>query len=226
MTKLLHRFHPPLIGILLLLPPLGSAEELSLQSTGTGWDFLLKGATVSEPWLVQESPNLTDWKDLIFFDSREAGETTTTASVETTELADPDSRQRFFRAIKLPSDEAAARAPSLDCLRKWRRTAPDRYRFVIDENAGQLSWTATVVVDNDEIESVVFTDVFPDFIDPTPVTITGLFERIEQAFESEAETVQGTWDPTFGYPVTGFIDFSTLIADDQRSWTITDFEVL
>ena len=55
---------------------------------------------------------------------------------------------------------------------------------------------------------------------PVLLTIDGWFDLIENARARGAETIDVTWDADFGFPADGFIDESTLIADEEISWSI------
>lgn len=208
----------------LVLPFLGSAapaDDLSLRENDEGFSFVLTSGKADQPWLLKYSSGLSDWEGLIFFNPPAvAGETNATTGVLEAELAPGAGSRGFFKAIRLGPEEAEAWRPLVDNRRRWRRTAPARYRYQIRENAGWVSWQAVVTVHEGVIEEAVFSNVWPEAIQPTAVTIEGLFDRIETALESDAETVDVTWDPERGHPVACFIDLSLLIADEERSWTI------
>ena len=84
------------------------------------------------------------------------------------------------------------------------------------------------VVDNGAVADVLFasnkTSVDPSSpIVADTVTVELLFERIQGAYDSDAVEVTVDYDTTFGYPVTIFIDYDTMIADEEFSLQVDSF---
>ncbi len=72
-------------------------------------------------------------------------------------------------------------------------------------------------------------DVFADTFQPVPddysqanASIDSLFDIIQNAIDSGADNIQVNYDPISGYPTSIFIDYSTLIADEELSLTISN----
>ena len=55
---------------------------------------------------------------------------------------------------------------------------------------------------------------------PEIPTIEDLFDRIEQAIGSGAATVDVSWDAKSGIPLSAFIDFDPLLADEEQGWNV------
>ncbi|MEZ5449271.1 MAG: DUF6174 domain-containing protein [Thiolinea sp.] len=62
----------------------------------------------------------------------------------------------------------------------------------------------------------------PDYIRDSLFTIDERFEQLQEAYQSGAEQVDVSYDPTYGYPTSVFIDRSSLIADEEISYSIHD----
>jgi len=63
-------------------------------------------------------------------------------------------------------------------------------------------------------------------------TIDELFQQLRDVYQGKstfgqkAERVDVTYDSTYGYPSDIFIDVSTLIADEEQGWTVTNFKIV
>ncbi|MCB1100407.1 MAG: hypothetical protein KDN22_32885 [Verrucomicrobiae bacterium] len=168
-------------------------------------------------WVLQQSLDGKSWQDLLFLDEG-------TAEVSWGSLR--GSRSALFRAIGLEKDDTALRE-FLAARQQWRSGGFDRYRYDVRWNWSFFSWYGTLtVVDREVIASEKILS-FPEEIGPLELlTIDGWFEKIAAARTNDAETIDVTWDSDFGFPASGFIDFSALIADEEQSWTIDSFSPL
>jgi hypothetical protein len=57
-------------------------------------------------------------------------------------------------------------------------------------------------------------------------TIDKLFETIGQAAGQEPYTLEVSYDPTYGYPVSIYLDPAETIADDEIGYDVTNFQAL
>jgi hypothetical protein len=57
-------------------------------------------------------------------------------------------------------------------------------------------------------------------------TVEGLFERIREAIDQEAEVLVVEYDEEFGYPTLASVDISRMIADEEYSFTASQLEPL
>ncbi|PID49135.1 MAG: hypothetical protein CR991_07865 [Proteobacteria bacterium] len=82
---------------------------------------------------------------------------------------------------------------------------------------------------NGRIKSAHYADTgeaVPNYIVDSLLTINERFEQLQDAYESDAEQVQVTYDAQYGFPSSVFIDQSTLVADEEMAYTIKDFNWL
>ena len=63
-----------------------------------------------------------------------------------------------------------------------------------------------------------------EVLDPNEVqlylTIDGLFDLIQDAYDRNAHEVQVEFDPSRGYPTRIYIDYSEMIADEELGFTL------
>ena len=77
------------------------------------------------------------------------------------------------------------------------------------------------------VTSVTFLDDGQLLQSPTVgafATIDDLFAKIDEAIESDAESVIVTYDPTLGYPTLLSVDYRREIADDEFTITASNLE--
>ena len=125
-----------------------------------------------------------------------------------------------------PTGGVAAEPAALeDAVQRW-------------EDAGLESYTMT-------LRRVCFCLV-PDFTGPFEVTVRGgeitsvvlegdaveldraetvedLFDLLEDAYAQRAESVEATFDPTYGYPTNLSIDYEAQLADEEIGYLVSDF---
>ncbi|HLL52122.1 MAG TPA: DUF6174 domain-containing protein [Myxococcaceae bacterium] len=58
------------------------------------------------------------------------------------------------------------------------------------------------------------------------LTVEALFDRVQEAYTRNAESVEATYDPTYGFTASVRIDYRRTTADDELSWTAKDFTVV
>jgi hypothetical protein len=63
--------------------------------------------------------------------------------------------------------------------------------------------------------------VLPEVLANLP-TIEDLFDRIDEAYDRPADSIEVTFDPAAGYPTEVDIDYSTAIADEEFTAFISD----
>lgn len=111
---------------------------------------------------------------------------------------------------------------------KWRTSGPDSYVVELRRNCFCISEFAgpfLVTVENGVVEDVRFAPGGPpgtpsaDIINRIP-TVEGLFDIIEDALQSKADSVTATYDQKTGAPLDFFIDRSRQIADEEIGYTI------
>lgn len=122
-------------------------------------------------------------------------------------------------ACSQPNDDhglATARA-------RWASRAPDGYRF--DWKRGcdcpaEVYRPIEITVASGQIAAAVYSD------DRNPVaeqfrstlrTVDGVFDDVQKAIDQHAAEIDLTFDPSYGYPTSVFIDYSHQIADEELS---------
>lgn len=171
-------------------------------------------------WKLQSSSDGIEWTD--FRDILEAGalDGTLILEVEFSELPPAEEGKSLFRAAELSEREIFVRRVA-EQREIWRNSGTNDYELLLRQNFGAISWRGKVQVEDNEVVSYKTINLDPPVVgDPNIPSINDLFDKIESAILQNAETINVTWDPTFGYPVTCFIDLSLELADEEKGWTV------
>ena len=85
-----------------------------------------------------------------------------------------------------------------------------------------IFWNGSIEVINGKVASYERLEAYPPFFEEPPMyrTIQGLFDRIEHAWAKGAASIDVTWHPELGYPMSAGIDQSLLIADEEQCGSI------
>ncbi|HPQ97224.1 MAG TPA: DUF6174 domain-containing protein, partial [Thiolinea sp.] len=77
---------------------------------------------------------------------------------------------------------------------------------------------------NGEIVSVTDSSGRPvaDYVRGSVLSIGQRFEQLQNAYLNGAETVNASYDPTLGFPVSVYIDQSSMVADEEVSYSISN----
>ena len=116
-------------------------------------------------------------------------------------------------------------------LAKWNSTGPDSYQMVQTRlcECAVPTEVVLVVVRNKTVESRTYVGsgapVPPGRADDFP-DIPGLFELINRALSGGASAYSTEYDPTYGYPVTLYIDWVQGTLLDDVSYAVTEFTSL
>lgn len=117
----------------------------------------------------------------------------------------------------------------------WESKGIEDYRFTLSRNCFCLIREPVVVEVRDgkaititdqatgksTIDGFELTEIFEE-----AATIDKLFARIEQAEVEGAVRIDVTYDKTYGYPTSLYIDQSEMIADEEIGYVVSAFEVL
>jgi hypothetical protein len=210
-------------GLALATPAACADVELTITPLADGFAFELEGAAEGGFWLVQHSRDGGEWRDLLFLDPKGGVGAKPGVEIALEALPDPDASGGLFRALKIERDDPFRRQVLAERL-KWRLAGIDSYDFELRQNFGFISWHGTATVIDRAVASFETIQANPPFIEPPNVpTIDELFDRISNAIANDAETIDVTWHPTYGFPLTCYIDLSLLIADEEQSWTVEAF---
>ena len=187
--------------------------------------FHLDGEAGEDPWMLQHSHEGIAWADLMPFEST-GDESELKAEVAQDSLPEGSAGLALFRAIQHEKEEPEERE-SREARTRWRNASLGGYRYEVRSNWSFFTWHGTVTVVDGEVTSSEKIMSFPEDIEPFELlTIDGFFDKVSTAKAQGAEKVEVTWHPEFGYPASGFIDISTLIADEEQSWTILSLSPL
>lgn len=124
----------------------------------------------------------------------------------------------------LTEGPAAERSPDLDAARaRWADAGLDAYTMTLERICfcpPDYRGPYQVVVRNGVLASVRLDGAT---LDPDRgVTVDALFQLIEEAYEQEAEVVVVEFDAELGYPTSIGIDYSTMMADEEIAYRVSD----
>ena len=199
------------------MPPL-----LSVTKQAGDFRFLLTGTDGNAPglWVIQSSFNLDAWEDLAVMEDRNAaGALMIEFPAEA--VTEPGHPGRFFRARRFDGDAAALRA-YLEARNAWLASGIDSYSMEVNWQVSWFFWHGNVAVRNNRVVSAV--PINTNFFEPPePRTMDDWFAVLKRAIDRKAERIVVTYNKTFGYPQSVFIDMSRMIADEEQGWTIVNF---
>lgn len=189
-----------------------SVDRLTFRLAGDG------GA----PWILQHSRDGRAWADLLYVEPANDGDEPV-AAVEWSALPEPAAASSWFRAVLLEKEDPVIR-DLLAARGSWRSSGFDRYRYGLRWNWSFFAWHGEITVVDGKVVHSETIAAFPGQIEPPELlTIDGWFDKVAHARHRGAEIIEVKWHPQFGFPSSGFIDVSTLIADEEESWAIDSF---
>ena len=185
-----------------------------------GLVFVIEGSSLTEGQVFFRAMLLEDVGDTTTVDPpSEEDETDPNAKQPeegTPENEEPDLAQSVGGPLLAAQDDLnAART-------QWSNQAFADYQYSILNGKGQTFWAGDVTVVQGVIDSTSKTSGNVDDTTGLP-TIDGLFDIIQAAIDASADQIDVTYDPEFGYPVTGYIDYVSILADEERSFQVTNF---
>ena len=112
----------------------------------------------------------------------------------------------------------------------WRATGPASYTYRYQRTCFcpiEATRQAIVTVRNGVVESAVYADdgqpVDPQFIEHFR-TVDVLFDMLQEAIANEASTITVSYDPTYGYPLSAYVDYDPNMADEELRFTAGELE--
>jgi hypothetical protein len=218
---MMHKITSVFFGILSLGLSIHGAEQkpqwTSIGLNGQGQLELSFNAPSEQTYIIEASGDLVQWQvvsDPIL------------TSNEVTDWIAPesDAGHRFYRLALFDRDWM--RSQFERNRRLWNEQALSDYSYVFNWSCFCLpEYTAPV---NIRVEQGEWTEM-SFVLDGKPVieenwqrykTIDELFEIIDDAFRQDAKEIHATYDPDLGYPTSVFIDYSELIADEERGFNV------
>ncbi len=85
-----------------------------------------------------------------------------------------------------------------------------------------------VTEQNGEIIAANYADTgeaVPENIRENLASVSDIFDRLYNAYQSNAERIDVSYDPDYGYPSSVYIDQSSMIADEEMSYRISDMKI-
>ncbi len=223
----LHLFHALLVLVSVgasLRSPAAEGVSLRIKWTGELFSFRVVGDEGLGEWVLQHSPDGREWGDLLFLERGAELGGIAGADVSPAALPVPDARAGLFRVVQFPKVDSFYR-DYLAARFRWRASGITSYQYGFRWST-MIFWRGKISVVDGEVSSYERLEAFPPFFEEPPLyrTIDGLFDRIAEAWASNAASIRVTWDRQFGYPRSVFIDQSLMIADEEQSWTIESLE--
>lgn len=111
----------------------------------------------------------------------------------------------------------------------WNSQGIDDYSFTLQRNCfcrGDALRPINIQVRDGKVTSATFADTgkpVPPELDFNKLTINDLFKEIGQAIKGKAAQVDVSYDKTYGFPTSIYIDQSRQIADEEVGYTISNF---
>jgi len=137
-----------------------------------------------------------------------------------------DLEKVFFRAKKISLNEEV-KQKYLAALARWDEFNLTNYSYLVNSNQGMISYEARYTVVDGEVTEVETILAWPPFFEPPPSrTIEDWFATVASAIDQNAVTIEIDWNSELGYPESGFIDISRMLADEERGWTISEITPL
>jgi len=188
-------------------------------------EFHLETDEADGPWILQHSTDGRGWEDLIFLEQVE-GAAGFGIEFGRKALQGGAFRSGLFRATKRGEDGKVYRE-FLAARVTWRAADISSYTYVVRSSQGMVDWEARYTVTDGEVTMMETISIFPSFFTaPADRTIEDWFEIVANAVEQNAATIDVDWNVGTGYPERGFIDLDVLLADEERSWSISELTSL
>lgn len=205
--------------VLLVWLPIGglgvvSAEppEISISRKGTNAiEISVVGGVVESGWVLQDSYNGADWRDLATMDGGPGQYPISSTSTPT----------RLFRAAKKP---LATRQEALTEARaRWEAIGLVNYQFRSQTSVSGFLTDDLTLVENGQVREAtsLLPPGFPNF-SWGDQTIDDLFDRLQRAIDADAFMMSVSYHPERGYPESAYVDLDDRIADEEWGITITE----
>jgi hypothetical protein len=114
---------------------------------------------------------------------------------------------------------------------RWASQRPAAYDYTVRLSCfcgTEVTRAVVIVVRGNLVESRTYVDdgtAVPAPFNTVFPTIDGMFDTIQNAFDQHSARVDVSYDPALGYPVSIALDGSVNVADDERSYTLSNFHV-
>lgn len=112
---------------------------------------------------------------------------------------------------------------------KWNSlTSAGNYDFTVVNSGFRIDGgrPVNISVRNGAISSATYADTGTAAADYSRVTMQDLFKQINDAYTISAERVNVSYDATTGAPLSIYIDQSSMIADEETAYTVSNIKIL
>ncbi|MBK8452419.1 MAG: DUF6174 domain-containing protein [Thiofilum sp.] len=112
---------------------------------------------------------------------------------------------------------------------KWNSlTSRGNYDFTVINSGFRIDGgrPVNISVRNGAITNATYADTGTAAADYSRVTMNDLFKSIQDAYSGNAERVDVTYDATTGAPLSIYIDESSMIADEETAYTVSNIKIL
>lgn len=111
----------------------------------------------------------------------------------------------------------------------WEENKPEAYSFVVQNGCfclEEVRGPHRVSVVDGEITDVVFADSGEPYTLDTVYTIDGYFDILQTGLDEDWFSLEATFDPNLGFPLTIAGNPVAELADEEVFYTISDFNAL
>ncbi len=136
----------------------------------------------------------------------------------------------FVVGLSASASAAMLTQAELDANRDlWEENKPEAYSFVVQNGCfcpEDIRGPHQVSVVDDEIVEVVFEETGEPYLLDTVFTIDGYFDILQTGLDDDWFSLEVTFDPTLGIPLTIAGNPVAEIADEEVFYTISDFNAI
>lgn len=112
---------------------------------------------------------------------------------------------------------------------KWNSlTNTGNYDFTVINGGFRIDGgrPVNISVRNGAITNATYADTGTAASEYSRVTMNDLFKQIQDGYTGNAERVDVTYDPTTGAPLSIYIDQSSMIADEETAYSVSNIKIL
>ncbi|MDG2123720.1 MAG: DUF6174 domain-containing protein [Verrucomicrobiales bacterium] len=196
-----------LVGV----PGAGAEPVLLVKPSGDeSIEVGVEGDRVERGWVLQDSYDAQNWRDLIELDGEPFGE----------RFSEVPSEERYFRAVQKPI--ATEQEAITQARERWLAAGLTKYQLRYINNGGWVQTDDLILVEDGEVTETA-SMLPPEF----PVfgwgeqTVEDLFDRLQRSIDGDAYRMFTRYHPTLGYPERAYVDEDERIADEEWGFLIS-----
>lgn len=156
---------------------------------------------------------------------------------DTLYITGPTVKRAPIKLTQADVDAINGKKPANDALQQleknrklWESQGIDDYSFTLQRSCfcrGDDRRPIHIQVRDGKVVAAKFADTgepLPPSMDYAKKTIPDLFNEVAQAIKEKAARLEVSYDPTYGFPTSIFIDRSELIADEEIGYSVSNFQ--